>query len=92
MRLAEPRPPPPSGIDAAMLQAFVTPVTEQLDLLAAPRDPQAFDNVAARGGPAAAGGRLRELRLGDPRPAAPPPALDAWTCWPAATRCWWSPN
>jgi pilus assembly protein CpaE len=30
-------------LDAAMLQAFVTPVTDQLDLLAAPRDPDAFD-------------------------------------------------
>ena len=30
-------------LDAAMLQAFVTPVTSQLDLLAAPRDPDAFD-------------------------------------------------
>jgi pilus assembly protein CpaE len=28
-----------------MLQAFVTPVTPRLDLLAAPRDPTAFDNV-----------------------------------------------
>jgi pilus assembly protein CpaE len=33
-------------IDAAMLQAFVTPVTKQLDLLAAPRDPNAFDIVS----------------------------------------------
>jgi pilus assembly protein CpaE len=32
-------------IDAAVLQAFVTPVTKQLDLLAAPRDPTAFDTV-----------------------------------------------
>jgi pilus assembly protein CpaE len=30
-------------IDAAMLQAFITPVTKQLDLLAAMRDPTAFD-------------------------------------------------
>jgi pilus assembly protein CpaE len=30
-------------LDAAMLQAFVTPVTDQLDLLAAPRDPDAFE-------------------------------------------------
>ncbi|MGZ3378610.1 MAG: AAA family ATPase [Phenylobacterium sp.] len=30
-------------LDAAMLQAFVTPVTKHLDLLAAPRDPQGFD-------------------------------------------------
>jgi pilus assembly protein CpaE len=33
-------------IDASMLQAFVTPVTTTLDLLAAPRDATAFDNVA----------------------------------------------
>jgi pilus assembly protein CpaE len=33
-------------IDAAMLQAFITPVTKQLDLLAAPRDPNAFDTVS----------------------------------------------
>jgi pilus assembly protein CpaE len=32
-------------IDAAMLQAFVTPVTAKLDLLAAPRDPTAFDST-----------------------------------------------
>lgn len=32
-------------LDPAMLQAFVTPVTKQLDLLAAPRDPAAFDTV-----------------------------------------------
>lgn len=32
-------------IDAAMLQAFVTPVNQQLDLLAAARDPAAFDSV-----------------------------------------------
>ncbi|THD71108.1 AAA family ATPase [Phenylobacterium sp.] len=32
-------------LDAAMLQAFVTPVTSQLDLLAAPRDPDAFEAV-----------------------------------------------
>ena len=32
-------------LDVAMLQAFVTPVTKQLDLLAAARDPQAFDSV-----------------------------------------------
>jgi pilus assembly protein CpaE len=32
-------------LDASMLQAFVTPVTKQLDLLAAARDPQAFDSV-----------------------------------------------
>jgi pilus assembly protein CpaE len=30
-------------LDASMLQAFVTPVTSQLDLLAAPRDPDAFE-------------------------------------------------
>jgi pilus assembly protein CpaE len=32
-------------LDAAMLQAFVTPVTKQLDLLAAPRDPLGFEAV-----------------------------------------------
>jgi len=32
-------------LDASMLQAFVTPVTKQLDLLAAARDPGAFDAV-----------------------------------------------
>ena len=32
-------------LDASMLQAFVTPVTKQLDLLAAARDPMAFDTV-----------------------------------------------
>ena len=32
-------------LDASMLQAFVTPVTGQLDLLAASRDPHAFDTV-----------------------------------------------
>jgi pilus assembly protein CpaE len=32
-------------IDAAMLQAFITPITSKLDLLAAPRDPTAFDVV-----------------------------------------------
>jgi pilus assembly protein CpaE len=32
-------------LDRDMLQAFVTPVTKQLDLLAAPRDPQAFDTI-----------------------------------------------
>ncbi|HEX3366848.1 AAA family ATPase [Phenylobacterium sp.] len=30
-------------LDAAMLQAFVTPVNNQLDLLAAPRDPDGFE-------------------------------------------------
>jgi pilus assembly protein CpaE len=35
----------PDRIDAAMLQAFVTPVSKQLDLLASPRDPDAFDHV-----------------------------------------------
>jgi pilus assembly protein CpaE len=30
-------------LDAAMLQAFVTPVTKHLDLLAAPRDPLGFE-------------------------------------------------
>ncbi len=33
-------------IDAAMLQAFITPVTPKLDLLAAPRDPGAFDTTS----------------------------------------------
>jgi pilus assembly protein CpaE len=33
-------------IDAAVLQAFVTPVSKQLDLLAGPRDPDAFDAVS----------------------------------------------
>jgi pilus assembly protein CpaE len=33
-------------IDAAVLQAFVTPVTKQLDLLATQRDPTAFDTVS----------------------------------------------
>jgi pilus assembly protein CpaE len=33
-------------IDAAVLQAFVTPVSKQLDLLANPRDPDAFDNIS----------------------------------------------
>jgi len=32
-------------LDAAMLQAFITPVNDQLDLIAAPRDPNAFDAV-----------------------------------------------
>jgi pilus assembly protein CpaE len=32
-------------IDASMLQAFITPVTARLDLLAAPRDATAFDIV-----------------------------------------------
>jgi pilus assembly protein CpaE len=32
-------------LDASMLQAFVTPVTKHLDLLAADRDPTAFDIV-----------------------------------------------
>jgi pilus assembly protein CpaE len=32
-------------LDASMLQAFVTPVTDRLDLLAAARDPAAFDAV-----------------------------------------------
>jgi pilus assembly protein CpaE len=34
-----------SRLDASMLQAFVTPVTDELDLLAAGRDPTAFDTV-----------------------------------------------
>jgi pilus assembly protein CpaE len=33
-------------IDAAILQAFVTPVSKQLDLLAAVRDPAAFETVS----------------------------------------------
>jgi pilus assembly protein CpaE len=33
-------------IDAALLQAFVSPVSKQLDLLASPRDPDAFDTVS----------------------------------------------
>jgi pilus assembly protein CpaE len=32
-------------LDTSMLQAFATPVTDQLDLFAAPRDAQAFDTV-----------------------------------------------
>jgi pilus assembly protein CpaE len=32
-------------LDVAMLEAFVTPVSGQLHLLAAPRDPNAFDTV-----------------------------------------------
>jgi pilus assembly protein CpaE len=32
-------------LDAAMLQAFVAPVTDRLDILAAARDPNAFDTV-----------------------------------------------
>jgi pilus assembly protein CpaE len=32
-------------LDVSMLQAFVTPVTKQLDLLAATRDPLAFDTI-----------------------------------------------
>jgi len=32
-------------LDASMLQAFVTPVTKHLDLIAAGRDPTAFDHV-----------------------------------------------
>jgi pilus assembly protein CpaE len=33
-------------IDANILQAFVTPVSKQLDLLASPREPDAFDAVS----------------------------------------------
>jgi pilus assembly protein CpaE len=33
-------------IDASVLQAFVSPVSKQLDLLAGPRDPEAFDTVS----------------------------------------------
>ena len=32
-------------VDASMLQAFVTPVSPKVDLLAGPRDPTAFDRV-----------------------------------------------
>ena len=32
-------------LDAAMMQAFVTPVSPRFDLLSAPRDPNAFDQV-----------------------------------------------
>lgn len=33
-------------IDATVLQAFVTPISKQLDLLAGPRDPDAFEHVS----------------------------------------------
>jgi pilus assembly protein CpaE len=33
-------------IDASVLQAFITPVSKQLDLLASPRDPESFDAVS----------------------------------------------
>lgn len=33
-------------IDAALLQAFVSPVSKELDLLAGPRDPDAFETVS----------------------------------------------
>jgi pilus assembly protein CpaE len=33
-------------IDAAVLHAFVTPISKQLDLFAAPRDPDAFETVS----------------------------------------------
>jgi pilus assembly protein CpaE len=36
----------PERLDAAVLQAFVSPVSKQLDLLASPRDPEAFDTVS----------------------------------------------
>src|SRR5437879_3684224 len=36
---------PAEKLDRDMLQAFVTPVTKQLDLLAAARDPLAFDTI-----------------------------------------------
>ncbi len=36
-------------LDHAMLQAFVTPVTKQLDLVSAPRGPNAFDLVTREG-------------------------------------------
>ena len=45
MRLGE-LPAAADRIDASMLQAFVTPVTKQLDLLASQRDPSAFDIVS----------------------------------------------
>ena len=81
-------------LDAAMLQAFVTPVTKQLDLLRRPRaDPTAFDIVP----------RETILRM---RRKSPARATTGWcsTCpgideagalrrWAAVTaRCWWSPN
>jgi pilus assembly protein CpaE len=33
-------------IDASVLQAFLTPITKQMDLLAAHRDPAAFDSIS----------------------------------------------
>jgi pilus assembly protein CpaE len=36
----------PDRLDASVLQAFVSPVSKQLDLLAGPRDPDAFDGVS----------------------------------------------
>jgi pilus assembly protein CpaE len=36
----------PERIDASVLQALVSPVNKQLDLLAGPRDPEAFDAVS----------------------------------------------
>ena len=36
----------PDRIDAAVMQAFVTPVSKQLDLLASPREPDAFDHIS----------------------------------------------
>jgi pilus assembly protein CpaE len=38
--------PAAERIDAAMLQAFVTPISKQLDLLAGLREPTAFDSVS----------------------------------------------
>ena len=40
----------------------------------------------------AAGDRLPGLRLDRHRPAAPPASPGRSTCWPAPTRCWWSPS
>lgn len=45
MRLAD-FGPAADRIDAAMLQAFVTPVTNELDLLAGVREPNAFDAIS----------------------------------------------
>lgn len=36
----------PERIDASVLQALVTPVSKQLDLLAGPRDPEAFSTIS----------------------------------------------
>jgi pilus assembly protein CpaE len=45
MRLAD-FGPAAERIDAAMLQAFVTPISKQLDLLAGLREPTAFDSIS----------------------------------------------